>query len=111
MGYKVRIPAENMAKTEVQRGSYIPKTPETMATTGDTAVRGRVLAVEICSTILQAPVWLAFDPSFDPADDQAVFYLDELEPLDGKDPETLRKVHDIKLVFGPGSRVKGHERG
>lgn len=68
---------------------------------------GRIRAVEICSNVLEAHIWFAFDPTFDPGDGLAVFYVDESESLVGKDPETLRKVHEIKLAFGPGSRLKG----
>jgi hypothetical protein len=67
---------------------------------------GRIIAVEICSNVLQAHIWLAFDDSFNPGDGQAVFYADELPFLATKDAETLREIHKVKLAFGPGSRVR-----
>jgi hypothetical protein len=70
---------------------------------------GRIRAVEICSNTLEAHIWFAFDPTFELGDGLAVFYADELEALEGKDPESLRKVHEIKLTFGPGSRLKSSQ--
>jgi hypothetical protein len=67
---------------------------------------GRLLAVLICSHILEASIWLAMDDSFDPGDGLAVFYAGELEFLKTKDPHTLRAIHAVKLAFGPGSRVR-----
>ena len=67
---------------------------------------GRILAVEICSTALEAHIWLALDDSFDPKDGQAVFYAYELPSLAGKSVQQLRQIHRVKLSFGPGSRVR-----
>jgi hypothetical protein len=67
---------------------------------------GEIIAVEICSTALEAHIWLAFDDSFDPQDGQAVFYVDELEFLKTKTPEQLKEIHKVKLAFGPGSMVR-----
>jgi hypothetical protein len=66
---------------------------------------GRITAIKICSEILQVDVWLAFDDSFDPRDDQAVFYPDEFEFLKTKTPEQLREIYNVKLMF-PGCRVR-----
>jgi hypothetical protein len=66
---------------------------------------GRIIAVEICSNVLEAHIWLAFDDGFNPRDGQAVFYPDELPFLATKDAETLREIHKVKLAF-PGSRVR-----
>jgi len=63
---------------------------------------GRVTAVEICSEILQAHIWLAFDENFNPDDGRAVFYPDELSFLRGKDAATLRVIHEVKLKYGGG---------
>src|SRR5262245_4714116 len=65
---------------------------------------GRIIAVEICSNVLEAHIWLAFDKDFNPNDGQAVFYADELPFLKNKDVETLKEIHRVKLTF-PGSRV------
>jgi hypothetical protein len=70
------------------------------------ATEGRIIAVEICSEILRAHIWLAFDKSFDPKDGQAVFYADEIPLLKDKIAEQLREIHKVKLVFGPGSRLR-----
>jgi hypothetical protein len=62
---------------------------------------GRIVAVEICSSILEAHIWLAFDDGFNPpSDGQAVFYRDELQFLATKDAEQLREIHKNKLIFG-----------
>jgi len=67
---------------------------------------GRIIAVEICSNVLEAHIWLAFDDGFKAGDGQAVFYADELPFLATKDAETLKEIHRVKLAFGPGSRVR-----
>ena len=67
---------------------------------------GRIIAVEICSEVLQSYLWLAFDDSFDPKDGQVVFYAHELEFLKTKTPEQLREIHKAKMISGPGSRVR-----
>jgi hypothetical protein len=67
---------------------------------------GRIIAVEICSDVLQAHIWVVFDDSFNPSDGQAVFYADELPFLATKDADTLREIHKGKLVYGPGYRVR-----
>ena len=67
---------------------------------------GHIVAVEICSEVLEAHIWLAFDESFDPKDGEAVFYADEVPLLKDKTPEQLREIHKVKLAFGPGSRVR-----
>ena len=67
---------------------------------------GRIIAVLICSHILEAQIWFALDDSFDPGDGLAVFYASELPILATKSPEQLREIHEVKLKFGPGSRVR-----
>jgi len=67
---------------------------------------GRIVAVLISSMVLGADVWFSLDDSFDPGDGLAVFYADELEFLKNKDAQTLRKIHETKLAFGPASRVR-----
>lgn len=70
---------------------------------------GRIVAVLICSHILDADIWLAFDPDFKPDDDDeqlAVFYADEIPILKNKTPEQLKKIHETKLASGPGTRVR-----
>jgi hypothetical protein len=67
---------------------------------------GRIIAVDICSNVLEAHIWLAFDDHFKANDGQAVFYADELPFLATKDVGTLREIHKVKLAFGPASRVR-----
>src|ERR1041384_5619406 len=67
---------------------------------------GEMVAVLLCSKILEAHVWLAFDDSFDPHDGRAVFYAHELSSLKAKTPEQLRKIFETKLAFGPSARAK-----
>src|SRR5215467_4761627 len=61
------------------------------------ATEGQIVAVEICSEVLQAHIWLAFDKSFDPKDKQAVFYADEIPLLKNKAAEQLREIHKVNL--------------
>jgi hypothetical protein len=73
----------------------------------DDPLEGRIIAVEICSTVLEAHIWLAFDDDFDPKDGQAVFYAHELDFLKTKTPEQLRKIHALKLgAKGLGTKVR-----
>jgi hypothetical protein len=65
---------------------------------------GRIVAVLIASEVLGAEIWFTLDDSFYPGDGLAVFYPDELEFLKDKDAQTLRKIYETKLAFGPGSR-------
>jgi len=63
---------------------------------------GGVIAVEICSDILHAHIWLAFDDNFNPGDGHAVFYPDELSFLKDKDAASLRLIHEVKLKYSGG---------
>ena len=67
---------------------------------------GRIIAVEISSTVLEADIWFALTDDFDPQDGKAVFYADELEFLRTKTPEDLRGIHKIQVTYGPGYRVR-----
>ena len=67
---------------------------------------GRMVAVLIVSTVLSAPLWLAFKADFNPGDGIPVFYADELELLKNKPIETLRKIYETKRSFGPGTLVR-----
>jgi hypothetical protein len=71
---------------------------------GNDPTAGRILAVLICSHALEADIWLALDNSFNPADNLAVFYADELSALQSKTAEELKAIHEVKLIF-PGCRV------
>ena len=74
--------------------------PTASAVTSTDATEGPVIAVEICSNVLEAHIWLAFDDHFNPGDDLAVFYADELPFLANKDTQTLKEIHKNKLAFG-----------
>ena len=67
---------------------------------------GRVIAYLIASEVLDCDIWLALDDDFDPRDRRAVFYSHEIPLLAEKTPQQLREIHEIKLGFGPGSRVR-----
>jgi hypothetical protein len=68
---------------------------------------GPVIAVKICSHVLDACVWVAFDENFKPDDDEplAVFYAREIPLLKDKTADELRQIHRIKLSAFPGSKV------
>jgi hypothetical protein len=75
---------------------------------GSDPTEGRVIAVKICSHVLDACIWLSFDPDFKSDDDEplAVFYADEIPFLSEKTTAQLREIHQWKLRFGPGTPVK-----
>jgi hypothetical protein len=68
---------------------------------------GKIIAVKICSHVLDACIWFSFDPDFTPDDGEslAVFYADEIPFLSDKTIEQLREIHQWKLQFGPGTPV------
>ena len=73
----------------------------------DMVIDDRTIALLIDSTILGAPIWFAFDDSFDPEDGLPVFYAHELPELKHKTPEQLRKIYETKAVFfKKGSKVR-----
>jgi hypothetical protein len=80
-----------------------PATAPVVTSTDPT--EGRIVAVEICSNVLEAHIWLAFEEGFNPGDGLAIFYADELQFLATKDAETLKEIHKYKLA-SPGSRVR-----
>jgi len=79
--------------------------PIPVAATQADGTKGRIMAMEICSDVLQAHTWLAFD-HFDPKDGQAVFYAHEIPLVKNKSAQQLCEIHKVKLVFGSGSRVR-----
>lgn len=66
---------------------------------------GKLIAVRIASTILNADIWIVLHEPFEIDDGLAVFYPDELPFLATKDAATLREIHKVKLA-NPGSRVR-----
>jgi hypothetical protein len=71
---------------------------------------GRIIAVKICSHVLDACIWFSFDPDFEPDVDEplAIFYSEEIPFLCQKTPEQLHDIHRWKLEFGP-ARGCGNE--
>ena len=63
-----------------------------------------ILAVKICSQLLQDDIWLILDSSFVPHDGFAGYFPEELALLKSKSVEDLRQIHGAKLAF-PGCRV------
>ena len=61
---------------------------------------GGIVAVQICSAVLDAHIWIAFADDFNPGDGRAVFFPDEICFLKGKSQETLKDIHNIKLQLG-----------
>jgi len=110
MAYKVEFPPDIEEDAESSGGLSLPKNTGKSGKDGNAGggliTEGEIIAVEICSTILQAHIWFAFDDDFNPDDGQAVFYAHELPFLRGKKPEQLREILKVKLAFGPGSRVR-----
>ena len=65
---------------------------------------GNLRAVLIRSAIIDDQFWLIIDRIFQPQDNIAIYYLEELRELRTKSPEQLREIHKVKLAF-PGCRV------
>jgi len=65
---------------------------------------GDLRAVQICSATLEAHLWMIWDHSFQPKDDLAIYFAEELEALGGKSLEDLKLIHQTKLIF-PRCRV------
>ncbi len=65
---------------------------------------GELRAVLICSAFLEDHLWMVWDRSFQPKDNLAVYYAEEIPLLKGKSPEDLKLIHETKLIF-PGCRV------
>jgi len=66
--------------------------------------KGELRSVLICSAMLEDHLWLVLDRSFEPKDNLAMYYAEEIPLLKGKSLEDLREIHKVKLIF-PGCRV------
>jgi hypothetical protein len=64
----------------------------------------RTVAVLIDSTVLGAPIWLAFRDGWRPEEAESipVFYVSELPALRHKTSEQLRSIFNVKRAFGGG---------
>ncbi len=100
----IRKAKEQLAQRQKPEPEAMPELPLRAWVIEEILDGERLLAVKICSAVIEAHFWLVLDRSFTPADDLAVFFPEELEFLKNKSPETLKKVHETKLVF-PGARV------
>jgi len=65
---------------------------------------GQLRAVQICSALLEAHLWVVWDRSFEPKDDLAIYFGEEMPLLKGKSLEDLKLIQETKLIF-PGCRV------
>lgn len=65
---------------------------------------GKLRAVLICSALLEAHLWVIWDRSFEPKDNLAVYFGEEMPLLKGKSMEDLKLIQETKLIF-PGARV------
>ena len=61
-------------------------------------------AILICSAMLEAHLWVVWDRSFEPKDNLAIYYAEEIPLLRDKTPEELKAIHAAKLRF-PGCRI------
>jgi hypothetical protein len=102
-----RLTAEDLLAAKLLTHGAAPTDPQRDSSSTD-PIEGRVIAVKICSHVLDACIWLAFDDAFQPATDEhlAVFYTHELSLFKSKTINELREIHKMKLTFGPCSRVK-----
>jgi len=65
---------------------------------------GKLRAVLICSALLEAHLWVVWDRSFEPTDNLAIYFGEEMPLLRGKSMGDLKLIHQTKLIF-PGCRV------
>jgi hypothetical protein len=92
----------SVAERYLEREAESPRTPPIPEAPDE----GEPCGIRICSAILESEIWLALDPHFDPADGLAVYYPEELPALALKTFDELKTIHQVKLVFGSGSKVK-----
>lgn len=67
-------------------------------------IDGKLRAIQICSAAPEGCLWVVFDRSFEPRDDLAIYYREEIPFLRTKTLEQLREIHKVKLIF-PRCRV------
>jgi hypothetical protein len=92
----------------LQKLKRVEQTDPSSQSASPDPVDGRIIAVKICSHVLDACIWFSFDPDFKPDADEplAVFYADELPFICDVTTERLKEIHQWKLTFGPGARVR-----
>jgi hypothetical protein len=65
------------------------------------APAGRLLAVLICSALVEDHLWLIIDQTFIPPDDRARYYAEELPELGKMTPASVVEAHKAKLKTQP----------
>ena len=78
----------------------------------DLTIDDSTTGILICSSVLDADIWLALREDFTPDPDLpsfAVFYVTEIPLLRDKSEEALRKIHQARLEFNGGRVVDPHE--
>ncbi len=70
---------------------------------------GNLRGVLICSAPLEDHLWLILDRSFEPNDELAVYYPEELPALKTKSLEDLRAIHMTKLELRSRGLIKPAE--
>ncbi len=66
--------------------------------------KGELRSVLICSAMLEDHLWLILDRSYEPKDNLAVYYAEEIPLLRDKTTEELKAIHAAKVRF-PGCRI------
>lgn len=98
------LPLTPEDREEARRLAIVEELPPRAWMVEEVRDGGNLKAVKICSAVLEDHLWLILDRSFEPRDDLAVYYPEELPILKTKTPEDLREIHKVKLAF-PGYRV------
>lgn len=125
MPYKIGLPPIEYKSLQPTGASLSPKLPVIPVMSGDkgpeiaqddlAAVRAWIVvevrgenrelrAVLVCSALLEDHLWVIWDRSFQPKDNLAIYYGEEILSLKDKSLEDLREIHKVKLIF-PGCRV------
>ena len=91
-------------REEARRMAIIEELPPRAWVAQEIRDGSNLKAIKICSAVLQDHLWLILDRSFEPKDNLAIYYSEELSELRDKTPEQLQEIHNVKLAF-PGCRV------
>jgi hypothetical protein len=78
----------------------------------DLTVDDSTTGILICSSVLDADIWVALREDFEPDPNLpslAVFYAREIPLLKDKSEQTLRKIHEARLVFRGGKVIPPEE--
>ncbi|MEE8113487.1 MAG: hypothetical protein V3T23_03945 [Nitrososphaerales archaeon] len=65
---------------------------------------GKLRAVLARSALFEPPLWVVWDRSYEPKDNLAIYYAEELPLLSGKSLNDLKLIQETKLIF-PGARM------